>query len=179
MTVDRSQHRRAEEEKHFVVVRRVSRVEQIAVAGAERPVQMLSASVYAGERLLMKQAYEPVVRSCTAQSQHQQLLMIRGDVHVLVHAGHLVLSGRDFVVARLDRYPQPEHRQLDFVHVCEHTFWDRAEATRAQVGSLVVELLVDKEELLLGSDRRHNPAGLDAEQGERLTRGLIQRVDGA
>src|SRR5690606_6105840 len=51
----RPQDRRAEEEELHVLLRRVTRLEQVRALRAERPVQVLAAAVDAGERLLVQQ----------------------------------------------------------------------------------------------------------------------------
>ena len=79
-----AQHRRAEHQELDVVVRRLARVQQVvAEVVAHAPVQVLAGAVDAGERLLVQQARQAVLRRDPPQHLHRHHLVVGGDVGVL------------------------------------------------------------------------------------------------
>ena len=103
--VHRAQHGGAEHEELDVVVRRVAGVQQVVPqVVAHAPVQVLAGAVDAGERLLVHQAGEAVLRRHPPQHLHRHHLVIGGDVGVLEDRRDFELAGRDFVVPGLDRH---------------------------------------------------------------------------
>ena len=106
--VHRAQHGGAEDQELDVVVRRVAGIEQVvAQLVAHAPVQVLARAVDAGERLLVQQARQAVLRRDPPQHLHRHHLVIGGDVGVLEDRRDFVLARRDLVVARLDRARRP------------------------------------------------------------------------
>ena len=103
------------------------------------------------------------------QRDHDELLVIGGEVGALEHRRDLELARGDLVVARLDRDAELEELALDLDHEREDALGDGAEVVvlellalgrlgaeeRAagvqQVGARVEEVLVDQEVLLLGA----------------------------
>ena len=168
-------HGRAEHQELRVVVRRVARIEQVALRrAAQRPVHVLARAVDAGERLLVHQARHAVLLGHALQRDHDQLLMVGGEVGVLVDRGDFVLGRGHFVVPRLDRNAELEQLALDFEHEGQHALRNRAEVVifellalrrlgaeqRAagveQVGPGEEEVAVDQEVFLLGAGGRRD-----------------------
>ena len=138
---------------------------------------MLAAAVDAGERLLVQQAGQPVLRGDPLQHQHRLLLMIGRDVGVLVNRSQLVLRRSDFVVPRLDRHAELGKLTLGFQHAGEYSIRDRTEvlifelltlrrlgseecpAADVEVRAREVEVAVDQEVFLLGTTGREDVIG--------------------
>ena len=79
--VDCPNNRRAEDEELHVGVRRVAGVQEVALAGAaQRPVDVLARAVDAGEGLLVQQAGHAVLLRHAAERDHDELLVVGGDV---------------------------------------------------------------------------------------------------
>jgi hypothetical protein len=134
-----------------------------------------------------------------AEQFHRQHLMVGRQVRILEDRRELVLARRDFVVPRLDRHRQLDQLGLALGHAGDHALGDRAEvlvlqllalrrlgpeegpAGVDQVGTGVVEVLVDQEVFLLRADRREDLAGLGiAEQlqdAQRLVRQRLHRAE--
>ena len=135
---------------------------------AHRPVEVLARSVDAGERLLVQQAREAVLRRRPPHRLHRHHLMIGGEVGVLEDRRDLVLARRHFVVPRLHRHADLVQLGLDVGHERHHAIGDRAEVlilellpfgglapnsvrpALIRVGTRQVEVLVDQEVFLLG-----------------------------
>ncbi len=82
--VHRADDGHAEEQELHVRVRRVAGVQQVvAEVVADAPVQVLAGAVDAGERLLVQQAREAVLRRHPLQHLHRHHLVIGGDVGAL------------------------------------------------------------------------------------------------
>ena len=148
----------------------LSRLLPVIVAHA--PVEVLAAAVDAGERLLVQQARQAVLRRHPPHHLHRHHLMVGGDVGVLEDRREFVLARRDLVVARLHRHADLVELGLDVVHERQHALRNRAEVLilellalrrlRAeerpagvdQVRTREVEAAIDQEVLLLGTARR-------------------------
>ncbi len=86
----------AEHQELHVLVRRVARLEQVALrAVAERPVKVLAGTVDAREWLLVQEALEAVFARDLLQRDHDRLLVIGSDVGVFVNRRDFVLRRRD------------------------------------------------------------------------------------
>ena len=81
-----------------------------------------------------KQALHAVLLGDLLQGDHQQLLVVGGDVGALEHRRDLELAGRDLVVAGLGRDAELEQLALGLEHERQHALGDGAEV-------VVVELL--------------------------------------
>ncbi len=192
--IDGAQHRRAEHQELHVVVRRVAGAEQVvAELVGQRPVVVLAGSVDAGERLLVQQAREAVLRRDLLQHLHRHHLVIDGEVGVLEDRRDLVLTRRDFVVPRLHRHADLEQLELGFRHAREHARGDVAEVLifhflalrrlgakeRAagidQIGTREIEVAVDQEVFLLGTAGGEHALGGRAEQLQHAHRLLRHR----
>ena len=192
--VHRAQHRRAEHEELHVVVRVLARTQQVVpLVVAHRPVEVLARSVDAGERLLVQQACEAVLRRRPPHRLHRHHLVIGGDVGVLEDRRDLVLARRDLVVARLHRHADLVQLGLDVGHERHHAIGDGAEVlilellplrrARAeeraagvdQIGTRQIEVAIDQEIFLLRPARRDHALGRRAEQLQHAHRLLRQR----
>ena len=132
----------------------------------------LPGAVDARKRLLMQQRLEAVARRDPAQGLHQQHLVVGRDMAGLEEGRDLELERRHLVVTGLDRHAEPPELGLHLGHEREDPGRDRAEVmvlellslgragaehgplARHQVGTLVEELAVDQEVLLLRTHRR-------------------------
>ncbi len=169
----------------------------VAELVGQRPVVVLAGSVDAGERLLVQQAGEAVLRRDLLQHLHRHHLVIDGDVGVLEDRRDLVLARRDLVVTRLHRHADLEQLRLGFRHEGEHALGDGAEVLilqllalrrlgaeeRAagvdQIGAREIEVAIDQEVLLLGTAGREHALGGGAEQlqhADRLLRNRFHRA---
>ena len=123
-----AQHGGAEHQELHVVVRRVARVQEVvAELVRHAPVQVLAGAVDAGERLLVQQARQPVLRRHPPHHLHRHHLMVGGDVGVLEDRRDLVLARRHLVVAGLERHADLVELALDVLHEAEDAVGDRAE----------------------------------------------------
>ena len=171
-------HGGAEDEELHVGVRRVARIQEVALAGtAQRPVDVLAGTVHAGEGLLVRAG-----RPCrTSRPRGESVIMINCWWSVAMLA--VSKTGRDFVLGRghfvvagLDRHAQLEQLALGLQHEGQHALGNRAEvvvfellalgrlgaeeraAGRVQVGPREVEVAVDEEIFLLGTGGRGDQA---------------------
>ena len=196
--VDRANGGGAEHEELRVLMRGIAGIEQVAELAAQRPVDVLARTVDSGERLLVQQAGHAVFRRHALQLQHDDVLMIVREIGALVDRSDLELTGRNFIMAGLDRNALFVELMLGFHHERQHTLGDRAEivvfellafwrlraeerpARIEQVGAGEEEVAVDQEVLLLGaSGRGHHTGIVVSEQFEDTLRLLIQGLHGA
>ncbi len=166
-------HDRGQEHHEFqVVVRRVTRLEQVRTGVVrQRVVVVLARSVHARKRLLGEEAREPVPLGHLLQDFHRQHVVVGRDRHVLEDRRELELTGRDLVVTRLDRDTELPQLRLEVHHEREDALADRAEVVvleflsfrrlgteqrtsrRDEVGPEDEELTLDEEVFLLGPAR--------------------------
>ena len=99
-------HGGEEDDELQVLQRRVAGLEQVLVGGAERPVVVLAASVYALERLLVQQAHQIVAACDELHLLHHEEVVIHRGVELRVYGRELMLAGRDLVVLGLGRNAQ-------------------------------------------------------------------------
>ena len=133
--VDCTDDRSREDEELRVLVRRVARIEQVALGGiAQRPVDVFARAVDAGEGLLVQQAGEAVLVGGLFEDRHDELLVVGGEVGRLEERRDLELSGRDFVVAGLGRDAEFEEFAVDLIH-------EGHDAIRNEAEVVVLELL--------------------------------------
>ncbi len=167
-------HRGTKDQKLGIILRAIARIEQIAQAAAERPVDVFARAVDPREGLLVQQAGHAVLLGRLLQQQHRGLLMIRGQIGVFEQRSELVLRRSHFVVASFCGHAQLEHLLLGIQHEVEHAVGDHAEvvileflpfgrlgavqraAASHQVRTGKIEIAVDQEVLLLGAARRHH-----------------------
>ena len=116
-----------------------------------------------------------VARREPAHRAHDDHVVVRPDGRRLEHRGHLELAGRDLVVARPGRDPEPPQLAVEIHHEREDSLPDRAEVLilellalrrrgseqgppgQDEVRALLREPAIDEEVLLLGPDRRVDP----------------------
>jgi len=170
--VDGTDDRSAEDEELEVLVRGVAGLEEVALdAVAERPVEVLTGAVDAGEGFLVEEALHAVLTGHALERGHDKLLVVGGDVGGLVDRGELVLGGRDLVVAGFDGNTEFIELGFALVHVGEDAIRDDAEvlvfeflalrragaeqgaAGGEQVGAGKEEVAVDQEVLLFRASR--------------------------
>jgi hypothetical protein len=197
--VDRTHDRRAEDQELHVVVRVRARTQQVVpLVVAHRPVQVLPRSVDAGERLLVHQTREPVLRCRPPHRLHRHHLMVGGDVGVFEHRRDFVLARRDLVVARLHRHADFVELGFNFRHERHHALGDGAEVLvfellafrgprteqRAagidQIRPREIEVAIDQEVFLLGTARCDDALGggpKDPQHADGLLRERFHRPE--
>ncbi len=186
----------AEDQELSVRVRRVAGVEQVALRGAaQRPVHVLARAVHAGKGLFVRQAGHAVFLGDPLERDHDQLLMVGGQVGRFEDRRDFVLAGGYLVVPRFDRYAQLVQFALDFQHEGQHALGNGPEivifeflalgglgakqraASGEQVGPREVEVAVDQEVFLLGTGRRSDERTvIVAEQFEDAVGVLVQSL---
>ena len=125
----------AEQQELHVLVGGAAGIQQVALgAVADRPVDVLTAAVDAGEGLLVQQAGEAVLFGRALEHGHDQLLVIGRDVGGLMHRSDLELARGHLVVAGLRGNTQAVELILDVLHEHLNPLGDGAEV-------VVVELL--------------------------------------
>src|SRR5579864_7635185 len=196
--VRRAQHGHAKDQELDVVVRRVSRTEEVVPQVVRHaPVHVLAAAVDAAKRLFVGEARQAVAGRRAPQQFHRHHLMVGRDVGALENRREFVLAGRDFVVTRLDRHADLIEFGLDVLHESQHALRNRAEVLvleflalrglRAEqraagvdeVGPREEEVSIDEEVLLLGSAGRVHARRRRAEQLQDAHGLLRQRLDRA
>ncbi len=162
-----------EREELRVRVRVVAGVQEVlALVGRHGPVVVLAGPVDAGERLLVDEQHEAVLRRERPQRRHDDHVVVGADRGRLVDGRHLELAGGHLVVAGLRRDPQAPELAVEIHHEGEDPLADRAEvlvlellalgrrgaeeraAGEDEVGAELGEAPVDEEVLLLGADAR-------------------------
>ena len=167
-----------EREELQIVVGFLAWIKQIhARVGGQAPIVVLATAVDAGERLLVDQAFKAVLTRGHAQNVHAQHLMVGGDIGVLIGWRNLILTRRDFVVARLHWNTKFKQARLGVGHETNHAIGNGAKvmviqlmalgrgrankraASDDQIKALVKQLAVDQEIFLFatqrGDDLRH------------------------
>ena len=197
--VHAADHRSAEHQKLQVFMGRLARIEQVPLGGvADRPVDVLTRTVDAGEGLLVQQAGQAMLLRRAAQQGHGELLVVGGHVGGLEERRNLKLGWGHLVVAGFGRNPQAVHLPLHLLHEDLHPLGDGAEvvvvkllalgggateqgaAGQQQVWSQGHVGAVDQEVLLLGA-----AAGVDRgnggfpQQAEQLVGLFVYRCDRA
>ena len=143
-----------------------------------------------GERLLVDQQHQAVLRGEPAHRAHDDHVVVRPDRGRLVDRRHFELAGGDLVVAGLGRDAEPPELAVEVHHERQDPLADRAEVLvfellalrrwgseqgppgEEKVGTLLGQPAVDEEVLLLGPDVREDLAGRrvaePAQDAERL-----------
>ena len=176
MGVDGTDDRDEEGQELGVGMRVAARVEEVlALVGGHRPVVVLARPVDPGERLLVDEEREAVLRRDPPHQRHDHHVVVGPDRRRLEHRGHLELGRCDLVVAGLGRDAEPPQFAIEIHHERQDPLADRAEVLvlellalgrrrpeqgppgQQQVRPLLGETAVDEEVLLLGADRREDP----------------------
>ena len=186
----------AEEQQELgVLVRRVAGRQQVLpFVGAYRPVVVLAGTVHAGERLLVEQADQSVLRRDLLHDLHRKLVVVGRDVRGRVDRRQLMLGGSHLVVLGLGHHAELPQLLVQVFHIRRDSRLDRPEvvivhllafgrsraeqgpAAEPQVGTGVVHLLCYKEIFLLRTHRRHDAlCGGVAEQPQHAQRLSVQR----
>ena len=155
------------------------RQQVLFMAGRQRPVVVLSASVEPGKGFFPKQDPESMLDRDLLHQVHDQQIMVDCYVGFLEHRGALVLPRGDLVVTGQDGDPKLEGFQLELLHEILNTYWNGTEvvivhllplgrlatedgpAAEQQIGSGIEKALVHQEILLL-------PAQRGVHMGDRL-----------
>ena len=114
----------AEYQKLSIGMRGVTRIEQAAEFGiSDRVVEMLAGTVDAGKGLFMQQAGHAIAFGHGAQSSHDQLVVVGGEVALLENRSNLKLARGNLVVTGFNR--DAEFVELTFYihHECQNTAW--------------------------------------------------------
>src|SRR5712671_7145534 len=113
MLVNRLEHRGQEYEEANVLVRSLSRLEQIQSIqlrrvgdDGHRPVAVLSGPIDSSERLLVEQRLQAMSERDAPERRHHEHVVVDGEIGLLEVRGHLELAGRDFVVTSGDGYAE-------------------------------------------------------------------------
>ena len=161
-----------ESEELQIVVRFLAWIKQIhARVGGQTPIVVLAAAVDSGERLLVNQAFKAVLARGHAQNMHAQHLMVGGNVRVFVCRRNLILTRRNFVVARLHWNAKFKQARLGVGHETNHAIWNGSKvmviklmalgrgraneraASDDQVKTLVEQIAVDQKIFLFATQR--------------------------
>ena len=161
---------RKQQQKLRVLTRGLARGQQVlAGVGGQRPVDVLARAVHARKGLFVQQANQTVAVCDLLHDLHLELVLIARGVCVGVYRCKLVLRRCDLVVAGLGQNAQLPELTVKILHVRRNAGSYRAEvvvlklltlgglcaekrsAAKAQILTLEVELLIDKEILLLGA----------------------------
>ena len=144
------------------------------VVGGHRPVVVLARAVDPGERLLVDEEHQAVLRREPPHHAHDDHVVVGPDRRRLEDRRHLELARGDLVVARLGRDAEPPQLAVEIHHERQDPLADRAEvlvlellalgrrgaeqrpAGQQQVGPLLGEPAVDEEVLLLRADVRED-----------------------
>ena len=154
-------HEHVDEECHElqVLIRVLARSQQVnAGVGLHRPVTMLTATVNACKRLLVKQHAEMVLTRNAFHNRHNKQVVVVRQIHVLEDRRHLKLVRCYLVMTRTDGYSCTQSFVLQVHH-------EIADALRNGAEIVVLELLV------LGGQVSHQSATCQHE----VRTGIVER----
>ena len=106
------------------------------VVGRHRPVVVLARAVDAGERLLVDEEHQAVLRGEPAHRGHHDHVVVGADRGRLVDRRHLELARGHLVVAGLGRDAQAPQLAVEIHHEREDPLADRAEVLVLQLLAL-------------------------------------------
>ena len=196
--VHRLQNAGQHQQKLNVFMGRFAGVQQVdAVVGNQGPVVVLAGAVDAGEGLFMEQAGHAVTAGYLFQRLHNNLIVVRRQVGLVVNRGQLMLGGSRLVVLGLGGHSQLPKFLIDFFHIRAHPLPDGSEivivqflafgrhgaeqgaARIDQVFSLHIFFPVHQEILLFRSYGRNHPLGPGvAEQAQNPQRLHVDGLHG-
>ena len=180
-----------EKQELCVFVRSSAGIEQIlSLIGRQRPVIMLSASVYAGERLFMKQADKAVSFGNLFHHFHGELIVVACYICCSKYGSQLMLSGSDLVMLGFGVNAEFPKLLVKLFHECRNSRLYASEivilkllafrrfcaekrtACKYEVFSCLIIFLIYKEIFLLRTDGSYNTScgGIseETEHSERL-----------
>ena len=185
---------REEHEEAQVVHGALAGVEQVLLAGRQRPVVVLARAVDALERLFMLQAHEAVMAGQQAHLLHGEKVLIHAAVHVREDGSQLVLRRSHLVVLRASRHAERPQLVVQFLHELVDGGADGAEvmlvellalaggvteqgaARHDEILALGIGLLGHEEVFLLGAQRGHDALARLAEQSQHAVGLLLHRA---
>ena len=191
--VDRFDDAGEEYDELQVRLRRVARVEQVLILGAEAPVVMLARAVNAFKRLFMLQAHEAMVAREQLHHFHGEQVLVNRAVRVAEHRGELMLARRDFVVLGfrgnreapqlvVELFHERIHRRANGAEIMLVEFLalarGRAEQRAAAHDKVLATFVIffgNKEVFLLGTHVDRDMSRVFAEQGKHALRLLVER----
>ena len=191
--VDRLNNAGKEYDELQVRLRRVARVEQVLVLGAEAPVVVLARAVNALKRLFMLQAHEAMVAREQLHHFHGEQILVNRAVHVAEHRGELMLAWSDFVVLGFRGNREAPQLVIELFHERIHRRANGAEvmfvellplarrrakqcaAAHDEVLATLVIFFRNKEVFLLGAHVDRDVSGIFAEQRKHAFRLLVER----
>ena len=170
---------RQKQQELGVFLRLLAGVQQVlARVGGEGPVVVFAAAVNALKGLFVQQAHQAVLGGHVLHGFHGQLVVVGGHVGGGEDGRQLVLGRGHLVVLCLGQNAQLPQLLVQILHKGGNPGLDGAKvvvlqllalgrlgpkqraAGKAQVGALVIELLIHQEVLLLGAHGGHHPLGL-------------------
>ena len=119
--VHRRENAGEKEEKLEILVGRIPRIHEIdPVVCHQRPVIVLPGAVHPLEGLFMEQALESVSARGLLQDLHDELIVVRGQVRLIVDAGQLMLRRRGLIVLCLRCHAKPPKLDVHIPHKGGH-----------------------------------------------------------
>ena len=173
--VDRLDNGAKEQKELSVFVRSLARLKKVySGVGGNRPVVMLTASVYSGKGLFMQQALHVMTLGDLFHDLHGQLVVIGRYVGGRKYRSHLVLCGSNLVMLGFGEHSDLPELIVKLLHkggdsrlyrsevmIVELLSFGRTGSEKGapgvyKVGTAVKKLLVHKEVFLLRTDRGFN-----------------------
>ena len=115
-------------------MRRFAGVQQVLpVICTQRPVIVFTAAVYAREWFFMQQACQPVMACNPFHCLHNQLVVVRCLIAVIVYRCKLVLCGRNFIMLCLCGHTQLPKLYIQLMHKTGNSFLNTAKIMVVQL----------------------------------------------
>ncbi len=160
------------QQETYVLIWRIARLKQIhAAVCRNRPVVMLTGTVYALIRLFMEQASKVMLVCDTLHRLHNKLIVIYRNIGCLINRSQLMLCRCNLVVLRFCRHAELPKLHVQILHIGADALFDNAEVMilhllsfrrqrpeqrasgKHQVFSLHIKIFINKEIFLLRTHR--------------------------
>ena len=180
--------------EHGILMRVLTRIQQVSVTVGNAPVVVLARTVHAGKGLLVQQAHQTVTVRHLAQHFHNLHVVVAGQVHFFKNGSQFKLGRGHLVMAGLGRNSQLPQFLFHIVHKVQDAGGNATEivvihllvlsrsrpkdsaARLVQVRPLQVKTLVNQKVFLLGTQGHRGLLGACLEAGHeppgRLGKGL-------